>query len=431
MHNPHARNTVRYYILIIVLISFLFFSNDFGLLDVQKTALVLAVGIDKEEDGFIITSQIALPQESKQGQATQAVQIVSRGKTVAHAFKEINAKTGWYPKLAFCNLIVIGEDAAKEDVFDALDYFLLDEYFSDNCLLATCDGSAKALLNVSALVDPSSSSAIGKILSNHAERVGTALPSTLHDFAIGYYGDSHSGFLPVITTQPQQEPTQKNENDAPDDSAPSDEGNEGGDSGDSGGSGGSGGSRDSGDGNGESGEQGNGSGEEKPIFTARETALFVRGKRVATLTADETFAFIAVKKSLKLAPFTVSRGENACTLTVRQNAPKLSLRVSDEGSAVLKIKVTLTAGILDYSKALPLDEITDVGDVPDGVFAAAEKKLTAEIVSVFEKARVNGCDLFDVRALLIKHKPRALHRYQNTVLQNTRPDVQIRFRNVR
>lgn len=422
MHNLHARNTVRYYILIIVLVSFLFFSNDFGLLDVQKTALVLAVGIDKEEDDFIITSQIALPQESKQGKATQAVQIVSRGKTIAHAFKEINAKTGWYPKLTFCNLIVIGEDAAKEDVFDALDYFLLDEYFSDNCLLATCDGSAKALLNVSALVDPSSSSAIGKILSNHAERVGTALPSTLHDFAIGYYGDSHSGFLPVITTQPQQEPTQKNENDAPEDSAPSDAGNEGGGNGSNGGNGG---------GSGEGGEQGNGSGEEKPIFTARETALFVRGKRVTTLTADETFAFIAVKKSLKLAPFTVLRGENACTLTVRRNAPKLSLRMSDEGSAVLKIKVTLTAGILDYSKALPLDEITDVGDVPDGVFAAAEKKLAAEIVSVFEKARVNGCDLFDVRALLIKHKPRALHRYKNTVLQNTRPDVQIRFRNVR
>ena len=36
MHNVHTRNTVRYYILIVAVLAFLFFSNDFGLTDVQK-----------------------------------------------------------------------------------------------------------------------------------------------------------------------------------------------------------------------------------------------------------------------------------------------------------------------------------------------------------------------------------------------------------
>lgn len=415
MHNTHARNTVRYYVLIIVLLSFLFFSNDFGLLDVQKTALILAVGIDKEEDDFIITSQIALPQDSKQGKSTQAVQLVSRGKTVADAFEEINAKTGWYPKLVFCNLIVLGESATKEDVFDALDYFLRDEYFSDNCQLATCEGSAKALLNVSALVDPSSSAAIAKVLSSHAERVGTVLPSTLHEFAIGYYGDSKSGFLPVLTTQPQQEPTQKSENDAPSEQNGEQKSQEKSNQQ-------------------QSGQSGGGSDqtqEEKPVFSARETALFLRGKRVSTLTAEETFAFSAIKNSLKLAPFTIEKDSAACSLTIKQNDAKLSLQISNEGLASLKIKITLTAGILDYSKALPLEEVSDVGDVPDGVFAAAEKKLAADITSVFEKARLNGCDIFGIQELLIKHKARSLRRYKDTILQNTRPDVRVTFRNLR
>ena len=60
--------------------------------------------------------------------------------------EEINAKTGWYPKLVFCNLILLGEDTAKQNVFDALDYFLLDEYLSDNCLVAACNGKAKDIL---------------------------------------------------------------------------------------------------------------------------------------------------------------------------------------------------------------------------------------------------------------------------------------------
>ena len=205
MRNLHGKNTVRYYLLLVLMLAVFFFSNDFGLTDVQKTAIVMAVGIDREEDTFILTSQIAIPQSSKQGKATETVQLVSRGKTVADAFEEINAKTGWYPKLVFCNLIVLGEKAATENVFDALDYFLRDEYLSDNCFVATCDGLAKDMLNVTALVDPSGSVAIQKVLSSHAQRVGAVLPATLRDFAIGYFSDSRCGYLPLLKTQPQQE----------------------------------------------------------------------------------------------------------------------------------------------------------------------------------------------------------------------------------
>ena len=106
MYKRHTKNTVRYYLLLIVALLFLFFSGDFGLTDVQKTAIVMAVGVDREEETFIVTSQIAIPQSSKQGKQTETVQIVSRGKTIAAAFEDINAKTGWYPKLVFCRLIL-------------------------------------------------------------------------------------------------------------------------------------------------------------------------------------------------------------------------------------------------------------------------------------------------------------------------------------
>ena len=40
----------------------LFFSNDFGLIDVEKTAIITAVAIDKTEDGnYKVTAQIAVP----------------------------------------------------------------------------------------------------------------------------------------------------------------------------------------------------------------------------------------------------------------------------------------------------------------------------------------------------------------------------------
>ena len=176
MRRTHIKNTLRYYFIVIIALIFLFFSGDFGMLDVQKTAIVMAVGVDRENDEFIITSQIAIPQSSKQGGTSETVQLVSRGKTVADAFEEIDEKTGWYPKLVFCRLIILGEKTAQNDVFDALGFFLLDEYMSDNCLLVTCDGLAKDLLNVGALVDKSGSVAIQKILSpRRARRHGVAV----------------------------------------------------------------------------------------------------------------------------------------------------------------------------------------------------------------------------------------------------------------
>ncbi len=431
MRNMHQKNTVRYYLILIALLSFLFFSSDFGLIDVQKTAIVMAVGVDREDDSFIVTSQIAVPQSSKQGSSTETVQIVSRGKTIANAFKEINEKTGWYPKLVFCKLIILGEKTAQQNVFDALDFFILDEYLTDNCLLATCDGLAKDLLNVTALVDSSGSLAMQKVLSPHAERVGTVMPSTLREFAIGYYGSSKYGFLPVLKTQQQQEQIGKenssqggqNQGSSGGNSSPSSEsGGSGSSDGSSGGSGGS---------SGQSGGQG-GKQSDKPVFSASETALFVNGKRVDTLTEEQTFALSAVKSDLRLASFSVPlENDQTCTLSIKRNDKKTAFKVGKDGRAMLNIRVTLTSGLLDFSKALPLEQSRDSGDVPGGAFAAAEKLLSAQITSVFEKCRACGCDVFELRDSLQKYAYNRYDELKETVLENALVDVSIRFQSVR
>ncbi len=404
MRKLHVKNTVRYYLLVAFLLAFFFFSNDFGQTDVQKTAIVMAVGIDREEENFIITSQVAIPQSSKQGQASEAVQLVSRGKTVGEAFEELNAKTGWYPKLVFCNLVLLGEQATERNVFDALDYFLRDEYLSDNCYVATCDGLAKDILDTSALVDPSSSTAIQKVLSPHAERVGTVFPTTLKDFAIGYFSESRSGFLPIVKKERQQEHVEGSTSEGKDNSTG---GNSGG---------------------GQAQGQKN---EEKPVFSAGETALFVGGKRVGRLTASETFALGAVKNKLRLAAYSVEREGKTCSLVVKQNYPRVKLRAINEDEFTLKVEVTLYAGILDLSAAQELKELSDAGNVPKEYFTLAEKKLEGEIKTVYEKCKRVSCDLFGVRERLVKYARRHLRKQESVAFQRTNAEVEIRFRDIR
>lgn len=406
MQNSHVKNTIRYFLLVVALLVFLFFSNDFGLLDVEKTAIVTAVAIDREENEFIITSQIAVPQSSKQGDSSKSVQLVSRGKTVAQAFEEINAKTGWYPKLVFCNLILLGDKTTETDVFDALDFFMRDEYLSNDCLLAACDGQAKAVLDNAALVDSTSSLAIEKVLSAHAERVGTALPTTLREFAIGYFSDGKSGYLPIVKPQPQQEKTPPQTQTTA--AGESKSGNQ--------------------DKQGKSGEDAD---KEKPVFSAGETALFVSGKRVDRLTKEQTFALGAMIGKLRLAAYSVEADGENCTLSIRQNAPKIKLTVNDDGQATLNLDVTLTAGIADYSKSQSLENIRDSGNVPSGVFSAAEKRLAAEIRSVFEKTRACECDVFGIVERTAKYEKRSAQRFQSRLLKNAMANVSVRFEKVR
>ena len=409
MRNFFLKNSVKYYLLIILGLGFLFLTNDFGVTDVQKTAIVVAAGIDRQEDTFILTTQVAIPQASKQGKSSEAVQIVSRGKTVGDAFEEINAKTGWYPKLVFCDLILFGESAKTEDVFESLDFFLRDEYLSDDCHLAVCNGTAKDLLNTSALVDPSSSTAMKKVLSAHAERVGTVLPNTLREFSIGYFSESKSGYLPILTTEPQQEKIGKNDKEQPQQGTPSPPTN----------------------GEGENGGNATKETEEKPVFSARETALFVHGKWVETLDSNETFALASVLSKLRLASYTVQSERGACTLNIRRNSPKVKLQASDSGIFTLKVDLTCTAGMLDYAKSQSIEKISDAGDVPKEFFSLAAKKLSGEIDRVYEKCRAVECDLFGVRERLLKYTKRRFHPHQDVAFSKTHIQVSVHFQNVR
>ena len=111
-------------IIIFVMIFVFYFTTDFSLINIEKTALIVALGIDKGENGYEVTAQIALP-EVDNSQATNKESVISAsGSTLYEAVTKIGGLTGWYPKLSFCNLIVIGENLLNENVMGLVDFFI-------------------------------------------------------------------------------------------------------------------------------------------------------------------------------------------------------------------------------------------------------------------------------------------------------------------
>ena len=111
-------------LIIVAAVFVLYLSNDFSLLDIKETALIVALGIDKDGDEIEVTAQLAVPKSSDQAANTPGTTVSGKGQTVAQALENIGVRTGWYPKLSFCNVLVLGEGILHGNVMESIDFFI-------------------------------------------------------------------------------------------------------------------------------------------------------------------------------------------------------------------------------------------------------------------------------------------------------------------
>ena len=369
---------LKLWLLLAAIVAFSFISNDFGLVDIQKTAIVLAAGIDRNaEKGYTLTAQIAVPKGvDRTTGGTSSVEFVAEGETIADCVSDIYCKTGWVPKFVFCNLIVIGDETAKtENIFDALDFFLRNEYMSDNCFIATCQGTAKELLNSESAIDDTSSMAITKLFSNANVKSGKAMKMSLREFAMGYHSVTESGYMPYIVQHKQE----TNENSSGNNTSQG------------------------------SGEQAT----EYKIYCAERTALFSKGKQVALLGPDETFAFSLIKSNVFTGSLLTEEDGKPVSLTVLNDKGDVSLNT--KGAPKVTVKVELTVRL--FNRAIP-SEIEDVAknEISDKLKENAKETVLKTVEKVFETSRKSGCDLFKLNQSRYRSSAKKYEEWKDTLL---------------
>lgn len=395
----------RIFLIAAAILLLLFFSNDFGLINIQQTTVVTAIGIDRsEEEGKIdVSAQIAMPEGKKASSV-----LVQGAETVGEAIAEFNAKTGWYPTLVHCKLVLIGAEATGEDVFSSLDYFLRSEFVEDSCLVAVCEKTAAETLQADSPIGELTSTAIAKVLSSQAQKTGQVSVCNLRDFAKGYFSVSESGFLPLVSIKKEAE-----------------EANSGKDSSQSGSDSQSGGS---------SSQSGGGGQGSSDVFDASQTVLFYRGKRTETLDADETLAFNLADTETDLAYGDVSVYENGNKVTynlkikIGKKAQKLKI---EDGVPVFTFLIRAKAQITDADRSADIVEIAKTAIVPERVLRAAEEKFKTELDGIMEKTRSSGCDLFRMKQKLYRSRPKDFETYKDGLLTNARVLYDIRFDTLR
>lgn len=184
--NPGTVLAVIYWLIFIALAG-LFFTNDFGLVDIHKTSIITAIGIDMEEREVQVTAEVAVPQPSQSGENIKYTQVQGSGLTIADALNEINAKTGFYPKLQFCKLILVGESCMDTELFQVLGCFYRKNYSELTALVAMCEGKASDMLANKSGVSQMTSEAIRKVLSDESEKSANSSSASLKKIATSEY----------------------------------------------------------------------------------------------------------------------------------------------------------------------------------------------------------------------------------------------------
>ena len=405
--------------IIVAAVFLLFFSNDFGLIDIEKTAIITAVAIDLEEDGeYKITAQIAVPEATDTNTENLRAQIAGKGSTVGAAIKNIGDTSGWFPQLCFCNLIIVGKGFENYNIIKILDYFSKTLRIQDSALIVMAETDGAELLKLSTPLDNISSFALQKILLKNAGLNRDVAVCDVKSFCTGYYSEAGSAYMPLIKVVSQKA---ENEKTSAEDTGGAES------SGGSGSVGVAGGGSSGGSGSG--GESGGAKGD--AIFNADTTALFLHGKKVGELDADLTLAFNALTRDFATSTFEVkdvnTGGETLnYLLTVFSCKASRSLTVSENG-ITLHISLDVYAKIsdmngetsdLEYIKNLPL---------PVYVKERAEVDFTERITDLIRTEKETGCDFLDVKKELYRKHHSYYSTYKDNFIENLSYSVSVNF----
>ena len=418
---------IFYWAVMLVLIG-LFFTNDFGLVDIHKTSVVVAVGIDTEDEEILVTAQVAVPQPSQSGDNIQYTEVQGRGLTVADCLNEINAKTGFYPKLLFCKLILIGEECQSEDLFKVLGCFYRRNYSELTAQVAMCKGKAQEMLAMPATISPENSTAMQRVLSNELEKSANVSSVNLKDIAQTNYSVSEACYMPFIEANVQG----TSEGGGNGDNVGGESGSQGGSSGgSSGGSGGQqGGGSSGGEGGGSSGGSGGQSGgssggeEQKMEFTARKTAVFAGGRFVGLLNEQQSFALNILENDIRLAVIPCDANDTHYTLGLKNASGGVKLKV-EKGVPKLTLSFKANAQVQGAKKIMQPDSVMFDDVVKPEILKAAEEEITDRLSQLVEICVQKNCDVLGVKSLLHKFNHKYYDAFKDDILTRMQVEYKI------
>ena len=404
-----TRARIKFVLFLIALI--LFFTSDFQLIDIEKTAIIVALGIDKEGDEFEVSAQVAIPQASNEQATNSDAMISGKGKSMYEAIENISLKTGWYPKLSFCNLIIFGNEVVNQNFYPLVDYILTSDRFQTSAILCTTDKKASDILRCTTPLDFISSFALQKILLRNVERAKTVLAPDVREFCVNNRSRSQFCYLPLVKFIEEDSAKIKGseQNSKQNRSIANIFASQG-----SGGKSGAGSS--------DSNEQKVG------VFDASETMFFSNGKPACTISSKQTLCFNLLSRKANECFFDVSFKKNGkdtnALISIIQNRGDIRLEIKNN-IPKLKINLTLTCEKEETFLKENNYELQNPSAVSPEGLKALESAVYEHIEQLIKISSQSNCDFFQLKNLLYQKHNKHYASLKDGILNNLSYEIKV------
>lgn len=383
---------IRVALILGALLAIFYFSSDFALIDIEKTAIIVAIGIDEGENSrYKITAQIAIPQATDTAAANDDAVVIGDGNTVMEGIQNIGAKTGWHPKLSFCSLVLIGRKVAENGVKDVIDYFIVSEKVQNSAIVAMADDKAGEILTSKTPLDAISSFAVSKIVLKSRWMTNTVPNANLRKIALSEYSPSKSSFMPVI--KPIKENTKSKEGGSSSITASTKSGGSEGGGGES--SGGSSGGKDVPD----------------KVYDASTLAVFSEFKLKGEFDEELTQIFNMLMGPLGESYITLENGDEKTFLALSNGTR--SVKVNLEKKPTIEIKLSFKVEVSDSSEGYSLDKLNRRSVVDEETITKVTDKLNVLLLKLVDKVKESGADALQIRDKIYKFSNSRFEEFKN------------------
>lgn len=177
---------------LLILIPSLLLTGCWNAREINELGFVLSIGLDKTEDGFKVTAQMASPetfsktQSGSGGSQKKSFWIVSsNGKTIFEAIRNMASISSRRIFWAHIKVIIISEELARSDTLEIFDFFTRNPELRLRTLIAVTPEEAGKIIEVMPEMEKDPSLYLEKIIENNS-LTGKSYSIMLKDFLEDY-----------------------------------------------------------------------------------------------------------------------------------------------------------------------------------------------------------------------------------------------------
>ncbi|MCM1052976.1 MAG: Ger(x)C family spore germination protein [Ruminococcus sp.] len=187
--------------ILILLIIPLILSGCYDYNELNDLAIISGVGIDYEDDNFILTFEIlSTKKEGEKSGSSGTYNITTKGKTIAEAFSNSGNNLDKVPYFEHIDIIVISEDIAYNHLDEVSEYLIRSTEVRNEFYMAIGKNyTSKEIISKTSKEKPSSAQVIVGLLENSKDTSSAGYYDLFTRSVSKMITDGKDAILPIVT----------------------------------------------------------------------------------------------------------------------------------------------------------------------------------------------------------------------------------------